>query len=414
MDSESILYFSNHLRGPKGSAGARSWHQVKKLSDSFHVSVVIPSIDPVTSKPVTAETYDGLDFKKVDVIKISTSSNDRSSIYKRTRYYLSAMKGQLRAGLKPAKKPSIVLCMGLPLTTLLVAWITAIRNRAFFVVDVRDMPFETAYEVGYIKSRVIIRLALLAENFLLKRADHILTNSPRYKPALINKGVKESRVTVAYIGYDNFAEPSMSSIENWRRNIAEKLAPETEFVGVYSGTLGHAFPVESILEGARLLSNEKKYGFVFLGDGQRMDEFIEASEKYNLNAVFLGRVAKDSVASICRAVDYCIYPAHSGDFSAAILGNKVFDYLGARKPILYIGNDSAVWDLISNTDSGLKSALDAPTVFANNVKTLCDDNDQRLNFEKNAADAIDSGKYTAQKSAGKLHKIMLGFTTASE
>jgi len=54
----SLLYYSNHLRGPKGSAGARTWHQVARISDAFDTTVIIPEIDPVTAQPVTDETFE--------------------------------------------------------------------------------------------------------------------------------------------------------------------------------------------------------------------------------------------------------------------------------------------------------------------------------------------------------------------
>ncbi len=401
----SLLYYSNHLRGPKGSAGARTWHQVARISDAFDTTVIIPEIDPVTAQPVTDETFEGLNFDVVDVRRIKTSKNDRSSVMRRARYYLSAMRGQLSNGFRQ-KNIDIVMSMGLPITTLFIGWLMSIWHRAKFVIDVRDLPFETALEVGYIKARWIINLARMVEGFLLRRADHILTNSPRYKPQLINRGVSEDRVTVAYIGYDNFGEPPADEVSDWRAKLLDQLDPETEIVGVYAGTIGHAFPVETILEGARLLKENRKLGFVFLGDGQRLDQFKAYADEHDLNTAFLGRVAKPDVARICRAVEYCIYPANIGTFSAAILGNKVFDYLGARKPVLYIGRDSAVRDLLQEIDAGLYADPDSPETFAENLQTLITDDALRQRLESNAAAAITEGTYTAQRSADVLLDVL--------
>lgn len=402
-----LLYYSNHLRGPKGSAGARTWHQVNRISDSFDVTVVIPSIDPVTASPVTDVTFEGLNFDHVEVVRIDTSENDRSSLLRRAKYYLSAMWGQIFCGLKQ-KNIDIVISMGLPVTTLFVAWAMAVRHRAKFVIDVRDLPFETALEVGYIKSRWVIKTARLVEGFFLRRACHILTNSPRYKPLLIDRGVEIERVTVAYIGYDNFGEPPGEEVNGWRDKLLTQLDASTKTIGVYAGTIGHAFPVECILEGANILNDDRSHAFVFIGDGQRLEKFKLFAKKHNLNAVFLGRLPKNSVVRICRAADYCIYPANTGTFSAAILGNKVFDYLGARKPVLYIGADSAVKDLLTEIGAGLYSAPDAPDDFAKNVLQLTSNNALAQSLADKSAAAIVEGSYTAQRSADALLDILTG------
>ncbi len=331
------------------------------MAESFKVSVIIPAIDPVTAKPVTPGTYaglpDGVDVNMVDVL-----DNDRSSIAKRARYYLSAVPRQLRLGLR-TPKPDLVLSMGLPITTLGIAWLTSALRGARFIADVRDLPFETAEEVGYLKNSKVLAILRRTETFFLQRADAVLTNSPRYKPALAARGVDIERITVAPIGYDNFDEPSAEAVVHWRDRLETELSPDTCMIGVYSGTLGYAFPVEEVLKGAQALANDRRFGFVFLGDGQRLDEFREYAVTHNLNATFPGRVNKQDVMAVCRAADYGIYPASLGKFSSAILGNKVFDYLGAKRPVLYVGEDSAVRDLINELGAGLTVGWVAQTTL---------------------------------------------------
>ena len=81
-----ILFFSNHLRGPGGSAGARSWHQAKRLSEDYVLDVVIPAIDPVSAKPVTREDYRGLDETVTTVRLAAGSENRRESKVARAQY----------------------------------------------------------------------------------------------------------------------------------------------------------------------------------------------------------------------------------------------------------------------------------------------------------------------------------------
>jgi colanic acid biosynthesis glycosyl transferase WcaI len=406
-----ILFFSNHLRGPKGAAGARSWHQAKCLSESFDVTVVIPRVDPVTAKPVTEETYAGLDPDRVRVMRLPTFRNDRSSLARRALYYLSAMAAQFCAGFR-ASAPDVVLSMSLPITQLVVAAFVAWARRVPLVVDVRDMPFETAEEVGYIKGRHLLGFFRLLETRMLQRAEVIVTNSPYYKRYLSERGLPGDRMHVAPIGYDDFGEPDPVIVGMWRERLTHALgATRPMLIGIYAGTLGYAFPVDEILRGATLLNDEADIGFVFLGDGQRLEEYRQSAGANRVRAVFLGRVSKADVHAACRAADFCIYPASPGKFSSAILGNKVFDYLGAAKPIIYVGGKGAVADVISELEAGVLCGNGEPEAFAAAVRALRDDRQflERLSL---GASTFRRAGYTARASAERLRDL-IGATLAA-
>lgn len=396
---KNILFFSNHLRGPHGSAGARSWHQVKHLSDMFKIRVILPAIDPVTARSVTPDDYAGLP-DTVEVSLVNVRRNDRSSKWRRAVYYMSAVPKQIWHGLR-GSRPDIVLAMSLPITTLGVAWLTSALRRSAFAVDVRDMPYDMAEEIGYLKNRMLLRVLRGLEAFFLRRADIVLTNSPRYAGFLSARGVNPAKITVAMIGYDDFEDPSAEEIDNWRLRLEARLAPQTRMIGVYSGTLGYAMPVEEVLNGAGALAEDKRFGFVFLGDGQRIAEFREYSEKHGLNAFFAGRVNKEDVMAVCRAGDYCIYPAAKGVYSGAMLGNKVFDYLGAGRPVLYVGDDSAVWDLLNELGAGICVNLGDADGLARVAKRFLTEPNLVKQLENGANKLIERG-YTAEASAKLL------------
>ena len=399
----SILYFSNHLRGPKGSAGARSWHQTRILSQNFEVTVVIPGIDPVSSAVVTPETYEGLD-QAVTVIPVKTTKNDRSSKISRALFYLSAMCTQLFAGLS-SKKCDVVLSMSLPVTQLLVAMVIAGIRRLPLVVDVRDLPFETAGEIGYVRARFFIQILKSIENFALRRAALIITNSPRYKPYLVRKGVAAGKIHIAPIGYDDFPPPSEAEVGAWRQKILDLFQQPPAFVATYAGTIGYAVPVEDLLRAAKKLYDNRSIGFVIVGDGQRLADLQRYVTEHDLNVVFTGRVMKADVHSICRASDVCLYPAQQGEFSAAMLGNKVFDYLGAEKPIVYCGPDSAVADVIKELDAGIICPAGDFQALADSIERLSLNPDLVRQYSHAASGFRDAG-YTAEASALKLRDLI--------
>ena len=398
-----ILFFSNHLRGPKGSAGARSWHQVKAISEKNYITVIIPSVDPVSSQPVTEETFEGLN-ENAKIIRIKTTKNNRNSKISRTVFYLSAMLSQIKYGLR-TKDIDLVLSMSLPITLLATATLISKVRKVPLIIDVRDLPFETASELGYIKSELFIKFLKKIENYCLRQAVNVVTNSPRYIPYLEKFGVSKNKIILAPIGYDDFPPPSSELVEKWRNKINMLFPVKPKHLTMYAGTIGFAFPVDEILKGAKLLSNDSSIGFIFVGDGQRLEEFEEFAEKNNINAVFLGRVTKQDTHAICRVTDVCLYPAKQGKFSAAILGNKIFDYLGAEKPIIYIGPDSAVADVITELKAGIICSNGEPEYFVKSLTKILGSNDVYNTFVNGTKEFRAAG-YTAPQSAQKLLKII--------
>lgn len=403
-NSNKVLFLSNHLRGPKGSAGARSWHQTKELSIEYKVTVLIPKVDPVTSKVVTETDYEGLN-KKVRVIPVWTTKNQRASRIARAIFFLSAFFSQAFNIMK-LEKHDLVLCMSLPVTQLVLAYFVSRIWSVPLVIDVRDLPFETANELNYLRGfGLVVKGMKRIENSVLCRADHVITNSHWYLEHLERYGVKKERLTLAPIGYDDFPPPTNRDIELSRAQMAEYLPRDANVVLVYVGTLGYAFPLDAFIEAVSLVGEDLKLGALFYGDGQRKQEYEELALHLSANVGFPGRVSKTEVHSICRAADCCLYSCAAGNFSASILGNKIFDYLGAENSVIYMGPHSAVSELIEEVSAGyicgeknveeLKNAMKAVThaKLAQNKKIV-------------QIDKLRCLGYTAAASAKKLNKIV--------
>lgn len=395
---KKILFFSNHLRGPLGEAGARSWHQVKALQELFTVEVVLPAVDPVTNKKVTPETYSGLNEDRVKVSLASGARNDRGNKFRRIWFYTTTAFNQLRLGMK-VKHPDVIYTMSLPLTMLLVAWIVAKVRRVKLFVDVRDIPFDVAEEVGYLKRGMFLTVLKRLDGFLLRKGEVVFTVSLRFKKFLVNKGVADSKIVYAPIGFDNFPPPAANTVRKWRVKI-ESLFDDNkpEFLILYAGTFGHVVEVDLMLDVAELLKSHRKIGFVFVGDGQRLGEYMQRAECQSINAVFLGRVNKSDVHAICQCVDACLYASGCGEAINAMLGNKIFDYLGAGRAVIYAGPDSSVTDLLRELDTGEVLVGGTAESVAKSILSLTTDKGKRKRYELNAKRLMEYG-YSAKSSS---------------
>jgi putative colanic acid biosynthesis glycosyltransferase WcaI len=402
------LYFSNHLRGPAATAGARTWHQCRNSPAPVRVSVVIPDVDPVSATKVEERHYAGLDFSRIHVVRLPSAPLDRSSKLSRAWYYGALTFRQLLAGLR-AERPRAIISMSLPLSMLLVARLVAWARRVPLYVDVRDLPFDVAREIGYAKSPAWMRLAARLEAAVIRSADLAFTVSPRFKAALEERGCR--RVVYNPIGFDDFdsadAEPASS-----RAALASLFAPGApRFLVVAAGTLGHVTEVGALLEAAALLAKRPDIGFVLAGDGQNLERYRREVAASGANVRFLGRVSKSAIAGICRNVDAAYYGSSGGYYTSAMLGNKIFDYMGAGLPVIYHGPDSAVRDVVAAADCALLSGADDLPGLVEHVTRLAEDATLRRQLGERARAAV-RARYLARGSALEFWDLLEGGAAA--
>jgi putative colanic acid biosynthesis glycosyltransferase WcaI len=347
-----VLFLPHHFREPTDKGGLRSWHIVNQLEPVCPVVVVVPGVDTLTGErsarlprfwPWSSERRSA----NVEIIRVNALRNDRSSKLRRALYYLSFSSLQfLRGVLLPRVRA--VLTTSMPVSTMLLGWLIARLRGAAFVIDVRDLPTDLAIELGYFRGGSASRLLRRLEYFAYRRADRIVAVSQGMADLLVVGGVPAERIRVAPIGYDALEDEAREPSA-----LVAALPLEGRFVVLYSGTMGYVVDVETVLESARLTLDREDILYLFVGDGQRLAEYEARSLRDGSHCVFTGRVAKYEVSEVCRRADVCVYPLIDGRVIAALLGNKIFDYMGAGRPTIYTGPPGDVARLIEAAGAGV-------------------------------------------------------------
>ena len=350
MTKPRLLVFFNHLRGPGRAGGARSWHQLMRLVDDFDVEVVLPRFDPLSeSEASPAPLSPGRSYR---LTRSFSWRPRRGSLLGRLGFAFSVVLGQL-ASVPGLRRPDAVFAMAAPVTSALVPRFVAWVYRVPLVLDVRDVPAATALEIGYLRRGVVASVLKRLEDALLASADGVVVVSREMITMIEEAGVAPEKITYAPIGYDDFPEPSHEEVSQARRALAEAFGdPLPGFLAVYAGTLGHVMDVDTVVEAAGRIRDRPEVGFLVLGDGQRRAALQALAEERGARIRFLGRVPKTTVELACRAADVCLYTTQGGAAVGAMLGNKLFDYMGAGTCVAYAGPEGAVSRVIREADCG--------------------------------------------------------------
>lgn len=408
-----LLWFAPHFRTLAASGSLRTWALARHLAARGHaVTVLCPAFDPLTGQRLTAgrrlaaaETVDG-----VRLVRVWTTRNDRSRLWRRILFFLTQSVSALLVGLREPR-PDLVVGANYPPTLAVAAWLVARLRRVPFVLEVRDLPAEAAIASGYVRNRALARIALALERFPIRRADRIVAVAPGMKRRMVELGVAGEAIAVVPNGY----EETLFAAADFDRDVRAELGWGDRFVVLYAGTLGHVPDVPTLLAAARLCAPGDRMLFVLVGDGQREPEYREFCRRHGLDhCQFLGRRPRSEVPPLCRAADVCVNLMPKHPFWGSIFGNKNFDYLGSGTPYVYCGAEpSDTGDLLRACGGGVAVEAENPGALLAALRDLRDRPEERRRMgERGRRYVVEH--YSRARIAGGFEALLIRVGTRDE
>ncbi len=294
------------------------------------VVVIAPAqhylFNDATVSPAHPRTTDG-----VRVIRMRTSRLRRDRHLIRVRQYaehlvLSAVH-TWRAGRCDVVVAGLTPSM-LGIGAFLGAWVRGIP----FVLDERDLALDAAEQAGLLP-RPAIRLARGVERMLYARAAKIVTVTPGLHRLLIERGVPPQKLVLAPNGYEGVGG-DLPATE--RAALRDRLGWGSQTVLLYAGGLGPMYDLDVVLDALGHFDHDQ-FLFVIMGEGEYKAHYAERSRREGLPVRFDAAVPKKELERVCRAADVGIVPLRNITRSQLVLSNKLFDYLGAGRPVLVTG-----------------------------------------------------------------------------
>ena len=224
----------------------------------------------------------------------------------------------------------IVLASTPPVTTPVAGWIISKLRRAKLIIEIRDLQPESSEEFGNLKPSIFTRVLKKLMHSLYRRADHIVPVTDGIAEYLKTIGLPESKITTIKSGVDK------EFLEAHSNGIRRKYGWEDKYIVLYSGTLGWAHSLETLIEAARQLIDQPDILFVFAGDGQKRQALEGMVRDYGLkNVRFIGLQPLESIPYFLKASDVLVHSMKDVPVTKGSLPTKLFEYMASGKPILY-------------------------------------------------------------------------------
>jgi len=158
--------------------------------------------------------------------------------------------------------------------------------------------------------------------------------------------------------------------ENYNRMNNLSIIPELakhqgKFNIIFTGNIGEAQSIDTILKSARILKdNHPKINFLFIGGGSKLNELRAYAEEQELiNITFLGSFPISDMPAILDFASALIITLKQSPIFSLTIPNKLQSYLAAGKPILgAIDGEGAC--VIEDANCGLVCASEDSTALA--------------------------------------------------
>lgn len=363
---------------PSGGSGVQRWLKFVKYLREFGIEPIILTVDPEYANfPVLDESlfsdipngveihrtqakspfavYSKLRGRKVPQSGFAGDSNpnfiERLMRFVRGNFFIpDARIGWNKFAIKKAKELILkheldcVITTSPPHSTQLIGLELKNTFNLKWIADLRDPWTDIYYNKELYRTKWAEKIDRQLEKKCLESADHIIVVSDSIA-RLFNKRYNgiNSKISIIPNGYDE-------------ADFQNKVASETKYNYIsYIGNLGPSYPINNFLiEFNEFSSKNPKWRLRFVGN------VFEDVKNQILNSDLSERVEFISYVEHKKAIDFMIESKAllliipNSEENKGILTGKLFEYLAAKKPIVFIGpEDGDAAKILSNTSKVL-------------------------------------------------------------
>lgn len=385
-----VLFLSYHLPMGDEPGAFRPWTEARLLKKAgFDVTVITSGVQYMTGKDIrkskgwcVEEACEG-----IRILRAWAPAGYRRSISRRIFNYLSYALLSAFASILKAGRAERIFVGTDPIFIMPVAYVVSLIKRAPLVLDERDLFPETAVALGVIKEGFVSGLLFRMQQFLRRRAVGILAATPGIRGRLISYGCPQSKVHLLY-NADAFLDEDFSQ-EGFLRELKDEL--KKDFLVGYSGGLGRANDVGTVLRAALHLKRLDALAFIVIGEGEMRKTYEDFCRQKGIsNVYFMGALPRRTTRKLMKQMDVCVQPLHKHAHFAHTLTSKTFDYHGLGRPMVFAGSGDTA-RLLEASGGGLSVAAQDDAGLARAIRKLYGDTalrqkmgeSARLWFERN-------------------------------
>ena len=288
-------------------------------------------------------------WRGIEIIRVWNSGCGHGTKWRRAADFLTFLFSATFRGLLLPQADLVVAMTTPPLVSVLGAALAKLW-RGRFVYWVMDLNPDEAVAVGWLKPESAITYLLdTASRWSLRQADSVIVLDDYMRDRVAAKGIAPEKLATVPLWMHGEVRFDPKGRERFRR----EHGLEGKFVVMYAGNHTPCHPLETLIETARLLRDDPRIHFCFIGGGIEWRRLRHVARAEVLaNTTFLGYQPFETLSGLLSAADAQVVVMGDG-FVGIVHPCKVYNFLAAKRPFIFIGPErSHVTDIISEAQLG--------------------------------------------------------------
>lgn len=402
-----ILYLSQYFPPEVGATQTRAYEMARGLVKAGHHVTIIAEVPNhptgIISSEYQGKWYERASLDGIDVIRVWVKTSPSKNFCTRMAFYLSFMLMAIFAGIFLARgKYHIIYATSPPLFVGGAALVLSYLRRIPLVFEVRDLWPESAVVLGELSNPHAIKLATRLEETCYHRAIKIVVTTNEMVNHLSNRGFIVDKIMVI----SNGANTELFQFDSVaRQKIRSELNLEKKFVVVYAGLMGIAQGLDSCLDAAAQINQQKlSVHFLFIGDGPIKGKLQEKALALDLtNITFLAAQPRHTIPNYLSAGDVALVPLTRKRLLGA-LPSKMFDAMACQRPVILAAEGEAS-EILTHERAGMVILPEDADVLVKTILTLQHSPDTCRQLGKNGHQAVVE-RYSRQAQAQQLVNLL--------
>ena len=304
----------------------------------------------------------------VEIVRVPSTSFERSKILARASNYVSYLTNALVYGLRGGR-PDVVLCMTDPPIVADIALIVARRYRAPLVVISQDVFPEIAVQLKRLENPALMSLLRVLVRIYLRRADRLVAIGETMRKRLEEKGAPSDRVRVIPNWVDTTRLTPLAKDNPWSQHTG--LADR--FVVMHSGNVGHAQDLDSLVRSATFLRDLDDLVIAIIGTGARHAELVALAELLEVDRVrFLYYQSRNVLAQSLSAADVHVVGLAPG-LAGYVVPSRLYGILAVARPVIVAADpESETAQVVQEVGCGIVVPPGRPELVARAIRDAHD------------------------------------------
>ena len=259
------------------------------------------------------------------IYRTKAFASNRKTFIKKILHYFVFMFSAI-SNFRKVKNYDLLIISSPPLFTGVIGlFVKKFYNKKFWL-DVRDLWPDSAFELGQLKKGALFNLGKKLEKKIYESSEGFIFPVPSFRNYLKSFN-------------DDIARKPMFELMNGvsedflKKSYASKELSIKKFTVLYSGNMGLAQDLETIVKAAKKLENYD-INFVFIGEGICKSKIELLAMPLKKKIDFYNSMPRSELIKYINHSSICLVPLKNKEIFKSALPSKMFEYMACEKPVI--------------------------------------------------------------------------------